>query len=433
MRQLGTHSENATASSLGSQPSKGGAAFTEAAQLTEARKARIKSLPPPPPLAAFVQRVERPSPAPSRAPSPALPALPPSFAMRKSDWSELASHHFGSSVRAPQAQSRSWGSIFVLGLGAAGVLGAGFAFGLAQRSEHITTTRLATLADAAPAAHPALLTSTSRVMQPVRAGDASSAARPVRADNAAPATGSRAEPQTRALSPEQSTPALYAAARSSAVAAQTAPLRSTAFSSAQVTPAAQATAAAHPTPATTAVQASAAAQPTPATESAQATAGFAAARPTPARAAEPSAATSADAHVPARLAPPPTAAAETADSAEHAAVESADLKRAPLAAQSALAPSSAEPSVALPEQPSRDEIKRTFEALRPALEACTDNLHGTTYANVTINGSGRASYSIIEGAFAGSPQGSCMARALRTASFPRFAAASLTVRFPFVL
>jgi len=80
-----------------------------------------------------------------------------------------------------------------------------------------------------------------------------------------------------------------------------------------------------------------------------------------------------------------------------------------------------------------DLIKRSFEALRPALEACTDNLHGTTYANVTINGSGRVSYSIIEGAFAGSPQGSCMARALRTASFPRFAAASLTVRFPFVL
>jgi hypothetical protein len=87
----------------------------------------------------------------------------------------------------------------------------------------------------------------------------------------------------------------------------------------------------------------------------------------------------------------------------------------------------------LPEQPTRDEIKRALEATRPALAACIGSEHGTTFANVTIAGSGRVTYSSIEGAFAGTPQGSCIARALRTASFPRFAAPSMKVRFPFVL
>jgi len=91
------------------------------------------------------------------------------------------------------------------------------------------------------------------------------------------------------------------------------------------------------------------------------------------------------------------------------------------------------PSEILPEQPTRDEIKRALDATRPALEACVGPAHGTTFANVTIAGSGRVIHSSIEGAFAGTPQGSCMARALRSASFPRFAADRMTVRFPFVL
>jgi hypothetical protein len=91
------------------------------------------------------------------------------------------------------------------------------------------------------------------------------------------------------------------------------------------------------------------------------------------------------------------------------------------------------PSEQLPQQPSRDEIKRALDATRPALETCIGSAHGTTFANVTIAGSGRVIHSSIEGAFAGTPQGSCMARALRSATFPRFSTARMTVRFPFVL
>jgi hypothetical protein len=64
------------------------------------------------------------------------------------------------------------------------------------------------------------------------------------------------------------------------------------------------------------------------------------------------------------------------------------------------------------------------------LAKCVQDKHGTTFANVTIQGSGLVSYSLIEGAFAGTEAGSCMARALRTATFPEFAGPPFKVRYP---
>jgi hypothetical protein len=92
---------------------------------------------------------------------------------------------------------------------------------------------------------------------------------------------------------------------------------------------------------------------------------------------------------------------------------------------------SAAPAEQLSAQPTRQQVMSGLEALRPALNACVAGAHGTSFANVTIAGSGRVTYSTIEGAFAGTNQGSCMARALRSASFPRFASDSFNVRYPF--
>lgn len=97
-------------------------------------------------------------------------------------------------------------------------------------------------------------------------------------------------------------------------------------------------------------------------------------------------------------------------------------------------PAAVEPTAveaALPESPTRDEIKAGFDAVRSDVEICAAGGHGTTLAKVTISGAGRVSYATIEGAFQGTPQGSCIARALRTASFPRFAQASLKVSYSF--
>jgi hypothetical protein len=83
------------------------------------------------------------------------------------------------------------------------------------------------------------------------------------------------------------------------------------------------------------------------------------------------------------------------------------------------------------QQPSRAEIQGVIESARNALQACAGNQHGTFTARVTITGAGRVAEATIEGAFAGSPQGSCMARSLRGVVFPRFSSPSLQVSYPF--
>jgi hypothetical protein len=88
---------------------------------------------------------------------------------------------------------------------------------------------------------------------------------------------------------------------------------------------------------------------------------------------------------------------------------------------------------AMPNQPSREDIKAGLQNVRAALQACAGPAHGMSTAHVTIAGTGRVAAATIEGAFAGTPQGSCMARALRGAAFPRFGAPSLQVTYPFRL
>lgn len=86
----------------------------------------------------------------------------------------------------------------------------------------------------------------------------------------------------------------------------------------------------------------------------------------------------------------------------------------------------------LPAQPTREQVRDVMSAMHSELARCARDQHGTTYANVTIQGSGRVSYSLIEGAFAGTEAGSCMARALRSAKFPEFVGPPFKVRYPLV-
>jgi hypothetical protein len=91
------------------------------------------------------------------------------------------------------------------------------------------------------------------------------------------------------------------------------------------------------------------------------------------------------------------------------------------------------PSLAMPTQPSREQIRVGLDSARAALQTCAGVLHGTSTAHVTIASSGRVASATIEGAFAGTPAGSCMARALRDAVFPRFSDPNLQVTYPFRL
>jgi hypothetical protein len=63
---------------------------------------------------------------------------------------------------------------------------------------------------------------------------------------------------------------------------------------------------------------------------------------------------------------------------------------------------------------------------------CGNGQSGTVMVNVVISGAtGRVTGADVGGSFAGTPVGSCAARAVRSARFPRFRQSSLTVRYPF--
>jgi hypothetical protein len=122
-------------------------------------------------------------------------------------------------------------------------------------------------------------------------------------------------------------------------------------------------------------------------------------------------------HVPTQLAPMPAAPQPTENPTP-----------APRQAAEALAP-----MIVLPVQPTREQVQQSLQLLQPALLACAAGGHGVSVANVTVASSGRVSHGTIEGVFAGTPEGSCMARALRTATFPAFSAQNFSVKYPFRL
>jgi len=52
---------------------------------------------------------------------------------------------------------------------------------------------------------------------------------------------------------------------------------------------------------------------------------------------------------------------------------------------------------------------------------------------VTVSGSGRVTTAVVQGAWAGTPEGSCLARAVRTAHLPAFRQPRININYPFVL
>jgi hypothetical protein len=88
------------------------------------------------------------------------------------------------------------------------------------------------------------------------------------------------------------------------------------------------------------------------------------------------------------------------------------------------------PVADLPLTPSREQVAAGFEAVRAQLTQCAAGQHGVAQIAATIASTGRISHALVEGAFAGTPEGSCMARAVRAARFPTFSQPSLKVSYP---
>lgn len=85
-----------------------------------------------------------------------------------------------------------------------------------------------------------------------------------------------------------------------------------------------------------------------------------------------------------------------------------------------------------PETPSRSDVVTAMQGVQGAVTACGNGEHGTATVSITVSGStGRVTAANVSGQFAGTPVGSCIARAVRGATFPRFTRPTFTVNYPF--
>ena len=87
----------------------------------------------------------------------------------------------------------------------------------------------------------------------------------------------------------------------------------------------------------------------------------------------------------------------------------------------------------VPEQPSRAVVVQRLEAVRSSVQACAAGRSGVADLDITVANSGAVTHVLVGGDFAGTTQGSCIARAVRTARFPSFKQERLRLLFPYVI
>lgn len=90
-----------------------------------------------------------------------------------------------------------------------------------------------------------------------------------------------------------------------------------------------------------------------------------------------------------------------------------------------------EDDAALPAHPDRDRVQSVLSGVSDAVAACAAGEHGTASVYVVVVSSGRVTTATVSGRFAGTPIGSCIARAVRTARFPRFSEERFEVTYPY--
>lgn len=96
-------------------------------------------------------------------------------------------------------------------------------------------------------------------------------------------------------------------------------------------------------------------------------------------------------------------------------------------------PSPRRDSAALPATPGRQDVLQAMKRVEPAVRACRQERSGVAQVRITVASSGRVRNAIVQGLFAGTPEGSCIARAVRRARFPAFREDSFTITYPFRL
>jgi hypothetical protein len=69
-------------------------------------------------------------------------------------------------------------------------------------------------------------------------------------------------------------------------------------------------------------------------------------------------------------------------------------------------------------------------SVTPAVAACGPD-HGVATVQITVAHTGRVANAVVSGPLAGTPTGSCVARAVRTARFPEFSRETFALTYPF--
>lgn len=74
-----------------------------------------------------------------------------------------------------------------------------------------------------------------------------------------------------------------------------------------------------------------------------------------------------------------------------------------------------------------------MRGVQPAVRACANGQTGLANVQIIFASSGRVTTANVAPPFAGTPAGSCIARAVRAATVPAFTRATFQVNYPFAL
>lgn len=91
------------------------------------------------------------------------------------------------------------------------------------------------------------------------------------------------------------------------------------------------------------------------------------------------------------------------------------------------------PTGDLPQGPTRSEVVTRLESVRPAVQACAAGRSGVADLDVTIAHTGVVMHVLVGGDFAGTTEGSCIARAVRGARFPAFKQERFRLLYPYAI
>ena len=88
----------------------------------------------------------------------------------------------------------------------------------------------------------------------------------------------------------------------------------------------------------------------------------------------------------------------------------------------------------LPLTPAREDVADAMSRVHQAVRDCAPGYSGSTVqVRTTFVSSGRVTTAMVDGPLAGTPEGSCVALAVRDARLPEFEQDSFVVAYPFAL